>query len=130
MLFRSGQRKCARWRRIAQEAAKQCGRATIPTVDVPCRFEDVLPRLDQAPLILIPTLAVDTQPLSEVLHAHRGANAVVALIGPEGDFSRREVEAAVARGAQPVSLGRLTLRSETAAVATLAVLRYASGGLA
>ena len=52
---------------------------------------------------------------------------IILLIGPEGDFSKDEVAMAQAKGAQPVSLGSLTLRSETAAIAALAMVRYAFG---
>ena len=47
------------------------------------------------------------------------------MIGPEGDFTAREVSLARQEGARIVRLGHLTLRSETAAVAVLAVLQHA-----
>ena len=118
-------RKQERWLRIARESAKQCGRATIPAIDVPVAFETALNTLKDAPLLLIPTLAVTTIPLGEVLNRVASLQQVAALIGPEGDFSREEVALAERYGARPVSLGRLTLRAETAAVAVLAMLSYA-----
>ena len=58
------------------------------------------------------------------LNASKSADSVLILIGPEGDFSARESEAAVANGARPVSLGPLVMRSETAALYTLASVRF------
>ena len=119
--------KLLRWQRIAQEAAKQCGRSTIPSVDPPRTVQAFLPLVEGVSLILMPTLAVTTVPLSEVVKTSASAKEVVILIGPEGDFSREEVALAQRSGARPVSLGPLTLRSETAALATVAILQYALG---
>ena len=77
------------------------------------------------PLILIPTLSVGTVPaVKDVLERTSGVREAAILIGPEGDFTRDEVQLAQAHGARPVSLGRLTLRSETAALAMLVMLSY------
>ena len=78
----------------------------------------------QVPLILMPTLAVSADPLKDVLACADGIQEAAILIGPEGDFTRAEVLAAQAHGVRPVSLGRLTLRSETAALAVLAILAH------
>jgi 16S rRNA (uracil1498-N3)-methyltransferase len=119
--------KVTRWQRIAREAAKQCGRTTIPTIDPPQSFETAVTLLKSVPLILLPTLVVTTIPLRELLTAHTALTQVAIVIGPEGDFSREEIAFAEAHGARPVSLGPLTLRAETAALATIAVLHYALG---
>lgn len=123
--------KLVRWQRIAQEAAKQSQRATIPQLDPPQSLTAFLERLGRGMLVLMPTLAVTTIPLAEVLKESMAARDVVILIGPEGDFSREEVALAERYGARPVSLGPLTLRTDTAALAALAiashVLRHASG---
>ena len=121
--------RVARWRRIAEEAARQCGRATVPDVDPPQDIERVLASLDRRRPVLMPTLAGATQPLSQAVEGLRDATAVAVAIGPEGDFTPDETEHAKRHGASLVSLGRLTLRSETAAVVMLSILRYASGAL-
>ena len=54
---------------------------------------------------------------------------VVVLIGPEGGLARESVEMACREGFQPVTLGPRVLRTETAAIALLAVLQYALGDL-
>ena len=138
-----------RWQRIATESAKQCQRAIVPVIHPPQPLEAflrsqprcaaTLPRqrgecrlgrqaehpAEEDSLILIPTLSVTTVPLQEVLGAApRAGRQVVALIGPEGDFSPEEVALAEKFGARPVSLGPLTLRAETAAIALLAILKH------
>ncbi len=122
-----GRAKAARWRRIAQEAAKQCGRPTVPHIDEPQPFKTLMASLQPGGLVLIPTLSMTTIPLADALKTVGRVADVTLLIGPEGDFTRDEVSDAQAHGARPVSLGPLTLRSETAAVAGLAMLRYAFG---
>ena len=119
------ERKRQRWARIAREATAQCGRSVIPTVDSPSSLEAFLDSLTPSPMIFIPTLAVNGSPLREALEARGPTASAVVLIGPEGDFTRGEVEMARRHGAVPVSLGRATLRAETAAIAVLAILRYA-----
>ena len=119
--------KQGRWQRIAAEAAKQCGRATVPQVDPPSRFAAVIAGLSPQPCALIPTLAIPAPLLRDAAEAVRRADAVTVLIGPEGDFTTTEVAAAQQAGARPVSLGSLTLRSETASIAVLALLQSMKG---
>ena len=121
------EQKRQRWQRIAQEAAKQCRRAVIPAIDAPEPMETVLQAMEGADLVLLPTLAVTAIPLSEMLKTSQQPKRVGVLIGPEGDFSKEEVALAQRYGARPVSLGPRTLRSETAAVSTLAILSYVLG---
>ena len=136
-----------RWRRIAQEAAQQCGRATVPRIDAPVAFqegvlllssefrvwssESVKPvselRTPNSELVLLPTLAVAAVPLHEALADRPSLTSAAVLIGPEGDFTVEEVTLAQRHGAGPVSLGRRVLRSETAAIAVLAILQHAAG---
>jgi len=116
--------RLARWRRLAAEAAKQCGGDTVPVIDAPEAFDTFLKGLPAPARVLIPTLAVDAPPLRTAAAGLAGAGMLTVLIGPEGDFTAGEVAAAQARGAQPVSLGRRTLRSETAAIAAAAVLQH------
>ena len=120
-----GARK-ARWQRIIVEAATQSGRATLPVVEDPVRFEDALRTFGSA-YVLLPTLVDPRIPLADHLQRLSKAADVVVLIGPEGDFSLEEVALAQRSGAHPVTLGTATLRSETAAVTTLAILQHSLG---
>ena len=123
--------KAERWRRIAQEAAKQCGRLRVPRLDAPRPFGEAIEELSTAAHAVMPTLAVTTVPLRNIVQQvmDRGGRPadrpMAVLIGPEGDFSPEEVALAERFGARPVSLGPLTLRSETAAVAVISMLQYA-----
>lgn len=115
--------KVERWRKIALIAAKQCGRTTIPEVMPITGFEDSLKALNDPEIKIIPCLYENTKALKEVLGGRKVGSAAV-FIGPEGDFTKKEVEEAKAIGAIPVSFGREILRSETAAICALSVLNY------
>ena len=123
-----GTERLARWRRLIEAAAAQCGRTRLPAIAAPQIFEDVLKAVG-ARYVLLPTLVETGRPLDDHAAAVQRAGEVVVMIGPEGDFSPDEVALAKARGAHPVTLGRATLKSETAAVVTLAVLQHLVGGL-
>lgn len=115
--------KVERWRKIALIAAKQCGRTTIPEVMPITGFEDSLKALNDSEIKIMPCLYDDAKALKEVLRGRKVGSAVI-FIGPEGDFTKKEVEAAKAIGAIPVSFGREILRSETAAICALSILNY------
>ena len=139
--------KVDRWLRIARESAQQCGRSTIPRIDAPIVFHEAMLqfgsgfkdqgsgnetpelRTSNFELILMPTLAIQAEPLREALNRRPQLSEAAVLIGPEGDFTPQEAARAVRQGAVAVSLGRRVLRSETAAIAVLAVLRHAAGEL-
>lgn len=121
------EQRCRRWQRIVEEAAAQCGRATVPSLETPQRFEQIVQRTQSPGAVLMPTLAGPRRPLSECLAALDAAQAVLVMIGPEGDFSPEEIRAAAAQGIRGVDLGPLTLRSETAAIAVLAILQHRVG---
>ena len=117
-----------RWRRIAEGACAQCGRATLPLIRELRSFPEVVADLKGQPAVS-PTLATDGPPFSAYLQELQGASAVTVFIGPEGDFSPEEVAFATQHGVHPVWLGRLTLRSETAAIVALTLLQRAAGVL-
>ena len=120
------QERRTRWQRIVEEASRQCGRADVPTVE-PVR--PLLAALDALPP-LTRVLVLDEEERARRLGAAFTPGTPTALvIGPEGGLARAEVEALVARGALPVSLGPLVLRTETASLAALAVLRHLEGAL-
>jgi 16S rRNA (uracil1498-N3)-methyltransferase len=121
-----GEARLGRWRTIAQEAARQCGRADLPTLDEPRPLAEVLAQR-WAGTRLVAWEEDRALPLS---HAIAGdAEAATLLIGPEGGFTAAEVAAARAAGFQVVGLGPLVLRSETAAIVAVALCRAALGGL-
>ncbi|GMU60503.1 MAG: ribosomal RNA small subunit methyltransferase E [Myxococcaceae bacterium] len=119
-----------RWTRIVEEAARQCGRADVPTVAPPAPLLEAVAALEGAPAVFVLDEAERAVSLSQAFAPLADSRTPVALvIGPEGGLERTEVDALVARGATPVTLGRLVLRTETAALAAVSVLRHLDGDL-
>lgn len=115
--------KQKRWEKIAEEAARQCGRGDPPRVRLEADMRAAL-KVGNAQagdaFILDPRA---TEPLGR----HLGPRAEVFAIGPEGGFSADEVEFAKAEGYRPVTLGASVLRTETVAAAVLGALRVLEG---
>ncbi len=123
----AGAERVTRWRRIAKGAAEQCGRRDVPAIAEPTDFGAVLDRFCAYDVVLLAWESAQ-EPLREQLPALvAGARSALVVIGPEGGFSRAEVEAAEARGAAIISLGDRILRTETAALVLLAILHYIIG---
>jgi len=123
-----GTHRLKRWRRIAEEAAAQCGRATVPTIRGLQPFDQFLGTLEDRAALLL-TLAEPAPPMRQCMGDLDGTRAIVVMIGPEGDFSPEEVALARQRGVHLARLGRETLRSETAALAALVILQHHLGTL-
>jgi 16S rRNA (uracil1498-N3)-methyltransferase len=122
--------RVARWQRIAEEAARQCGRADVPMVSMPAPLADAVARIAAEHAVFVLDEAERAVSLSQAFASLKDARRPIALVvGPEGGLERAEVDALVSRGATPVSLGRLVLRTETAALAAVAVLRHLDGEL-
>ena len=113
-----GATKLERYRRIAVEAARQCGRGDIPRLCGPQPLSEAL--LTPASLRLV--LGPDAPPLFERLASWSGREPLVLLVGPEGGFDASEKLAAEAAGFLPAQLGSTTLRTELAGVAALGAL--------
>jgi 16S rRNA (uracil1498-N3)-methyltransferase len=116
-----------RWQRIAGEAAKQSGRHAIPEVGEPVGLEGILPVLRAADSAYV-LWEEATLPLREHL-ARDPDGSVAVVVGPESGLAASEVDLLEEAGAVPVSLGRLTLRTETAAIAACAIVAYETGWL-
>jgi 16S rRNA (uracil1498-N3)-methyltransferase len=118
-----GGAKLERWRRLARSAAQQCGRRTVPDVEAPAAFSELLDRFTGYDAVLFPWELAPREPVIERLRdAMAGAQRILAVIGPEGGFSHDEAAAAAARGARWLWLGPRILRTETAGMALLAVV--------
>ncbi|MCX5695123.1 MAG: RsmE family RNA methyltransferase [Candidatus Omnitrophica bacterium] len=111
-----------RWKKIALSAAKQCKRNSLVVIEPVKDFKDLIKQSREFDLKLIPHLLGDRQSLKEILAGSEASNILV-LIGPEGDFSEREVSLAIAAGFIPVTLGDLVLRVDTAAIAAASFIR-------
>ncbi len=106
-----------RWRKIALSALKQSGRAYLPKVRDPLRFEEVLgerPNFEQGFV---------ADPRSErTLDDMQIGGSVLVLLGPEGGFTEQELQAAEEAGFASFSMGKRILRTETAAWVALALI--------
>ena len=104
------------------QAAEQCRRLTVPDVREPEKLADVLADWNPGRRLIVLDETGDGDPLAEILKRERKPEGDALLIGPEGGFSRSELDA---MGNLPfvttASLGDRILRAETAALASLAV---------
>jgi 16S rRNA (uracil1498-N3)-methyltransferase len=121
-----GAGKQDRWEKIALNAAKQCGAAWLPKIAPVQTLKDFLTARRAFGALFVCALDETARPIGEAIQAvkARPVSSVGALVGPEGDFSATEMEFIRAVGAVSVSLGGSVLRSETAAIYVLSILRY------
>lgn len=125
---REAQDKAEKLRPVALEAIKQCGSPWLTQIEPPVKLKDFLARGEKFDLPLVASLHEGRQHPREFIrrfqqqHQRPPATACV-WIGPEGDFTPAEMES-LHQHAQPISLGRLVLRSDTAAIYCLSVLNY------
>jgi len=116
-----------RWRKIAEAAAAQSRSPFVPLVHLPLPFEAALVHWQAQGIPgIIFALPAERKPaaLRTVLADMTSAPALGVFIGPEGDFSPREVAAAAAVGLRAASLGPRVLRAETAAAIAVALCLY------
>jgi 16S rRNA (uracil1498-N3)-methyltransferase len=139
--------KQTKWQQVAIEAAKQCGQNWLPSVDPPRKLKDFFSSTSSVAAVydrrsatesralrLIASLKSDAQPLKKILTDYvadrtsgpndRRPTDVLMLIGPEGDFTPAELALAKTHGCQPITLGPIILRVETAAIYCLSILSY------
>jgi 16S rRNA (uracil1498-N3)-methyltransferase len=126
----SAGQKQSKWEQIAIEAAKQCGQNWLPCVHTPRKLAEFFSGIEESfDLRLIGSLQSDAQHLKKILadysreHESR-PRSVLMLIGPEGDFTPAELSLARRHGCQPITLGPIILRVETAAIYCLSILSY------
>ena len=127
----SAAQKQTKWQQIAIEAAKQCGQNWLPRVQTPRKLAELFSVASEESfdLRLIGSLQPDAQHLKKLLadysteHESR-PRSVLMLIGPEGDFTPAELSLARRYGCQPITLGPIILRVETAAIYCLSILSY------
>jgi 16S rRNA (uracil1498-N3)-methyltransferase len=125
-------RRGERWRRIAEEAAKQSQRSDVPHVARAMTVDALLAAAGRFDVVLVPWEEAETAVgIGEALDLEgAGSDAsVLVVVGPEGGFEPSEVGAMQDAGARIVSLGDTVLRTETAAIVAVAITAYELGGL-
>ncbi|OYV06405.1 MAG: 16S rRNA (uracil(1498)-N(3))-methyltransferase [Verrucomicrobiales bacterium VVV1] len=126
-IVQPGEGKSDKWQRVALEACKQSGLDHLPTVHEPLDFGkwiEALGRPVGQELRLIASLAEGARPMREILRRADVPSRVVLLVGPEGDFTPAETQAALDAVFAPVTLGATVLRAETASLFCLSAIRY------
>ena len=126
----SASQKQTKWQQIAIEAAKQCGQNWLPRIHAPKKLAEFFSASERAfDLRLIGSLQPDAQHFKKILETYLSEQgdrprSVLMLVGPEGDFTPAELALARHHGCQPITLGPIILRVETAAIYCLNVLSY------
>jgi 16S rRNA (uracil1498-N3)-methyltransferase len=110
-----------RWQQILVSACEQCQRNVLPQLSAPVQISDWLPNVNSDLRFVLhhrdsKTLPADQQPKS-----------VTLLIGPEGGLSESEIDQALAKNFNALTLGPRVLRTETAPVAAISLVQYLWG---
>jgi len=120
------EKKVERWRKIAQEAQKQCLRPIPPLIEMPIRISEIKEKyLDKLDILFIP---YEKESETSEWCISSDYNNIGILIGPEGGFEEEEIEELKTfKNVQVISLGKRILRSETASIAALSILMHEVG---
>lgn len=120
-----------RWEKIAVAACKQSRLDWIPVIHPPMSLKNFFDGRDSKIFTLMPHPDPGLDPLSAVMKQFQEpgfkedeTTPITILIGPEGGFSDQEVSLAKASGVIPAYMGDLILRADTAAVVSIALLKY------
>lgn len=126
--------RLARWRRIVAEAAELAGRVTVPDIANPVSLSDAMNQIRNSETRSLFLWERATSPmllpaLSEIRERGDGRErySIALIIGPVGGFSDREAEQALDYGATVASLGKLVLRTDTAAALSMGLVAQVWG---
>lgn len=125
---KSAEKKRVRWQRIAEEAAKQSGRGIIPEVLVLPNFAAAISMACETELPLLMYETGERITFKSALESREFKTAAI-ITGPEGGFEEFEVQKAAEFGIAACVIGPRILRCETAPIAALSALMYATGNL-
>ena len=114
----------SRLSRIAEEAAKQCGRARLAAVSAPISYREVLSELGGYSLSLFCYEDEDSLSIKSALKEAKNVTSIAVIVGSEGGFSEDEAALAKEHGALSVTLGKRILRCETAPLYALTAISY------
>ena len=122
------EKKLLHWRQVAIAACEQCGRAKIPTIHKPENIIKYLEKIAESnkdiKIILSPEV---TKSLNNFIPNKK--QCIKVLIGPEGDFTKKELDFSIQKGFSPIKIGPRILRTETAPLCILSILQYKCGDI-
>lgn len=122
--------KMDRWMEIMKSSCRQCGRVTLPTLNPPLAFEEIIKNAPgKKTLRILLWENEDKTDLKKVLRSTRPLPHILTMVGPEGGFTGNEINLARQAGFKIVSLGKRILRTETAAVSLVSIIQYEWGDL-
>ncbi|HEX3723406.1 MAG TPA: 16S rRNA (uracil(1498)-N(3))-methyltransferase [Nitrolancea sp.] len=107
-----------RWQRIAEEAAEQSGRSSVPLIEPVSSLPELLAEQTDRRVVIL----WEDEHAIDLVRLLDDKNPLLLVVGPEGGFSSAEIDLARQSGERTASLGPLTLRAETAAMAAAAVV--------
>ncbi len=119
-------KRVTRWNRIALEAAKQSGRAFVPSVEEPASYATFIADQSMDCMLFSERRGLS---LREAVKAFDEPTELSAIVGSEGGWSDEELDAAHDAGCQIVTLGGRILRAETSAITVTALLQHQFGDL-
>lgn len=118
-------KKVERWNKIALEASKQSGRQKVPKVEKPINIKKLIENISKYDILVLPYECEKDKTLKAVLrNLDKSCKRIAVLIGPEGGFSDEEIEKLNLDNVRMVTLGPRILRTETAGLATIAMILY------
>ena len=115
-------KKLQKWQRIALEACKQCGQNWLPEVKPVLQFKNWVAEREKYEVEIVAALDPRSEKINIVLARQTETSSGALLVGPEGDLSQTEYNAAISSGFAPVCLGKIVLRVETATLYCLSVM--------
>lgn len=125
---KKGSKKVERWQKIAKEAAEQSHRSFIPEIDSPLSFKELEKASEAFDYKIIAyeeeAKRGEKSAVHDVLSQLQPGQSLLAVFGPEGGLSEKEVAALQEIGFRPCSLGPRILRTETAPLYLLSAVSY------
>lgn len=122
-------KKIQRWQKIAEVAAKQCGRDRIPKIETIINVKNICNLLEKYDIVLVAyenekenTLKHELKNIKE--KSEKQEIKIAIIIGPEGGIAPEEVEQLKKDGAKSITLGKRILRTETVALNVLSIIMY------
>ena len=116
------QSKLTRWQAIAESAAKQSKCSVVPEIYPVASFANAIKQAGELDLVLVPyECAEGMKATSDALSQIKAGMSVGIFIGTEGGFDPAEIDKLTTAGGKVISLGQRILRTETAAIASLAM---------